>query len=108
MGGFQIDPHPKRPITGQLIANSGSVTGLPNVDTTRALIRALPGNDAAVYVGSSPSGTLSAQSGFPLAAIGEPIYLEGLRNLNDLQLVTLADGDGIGFLALYDPNGQPL
>lgn len=107
MRRINVDPYEKRPISGQVSANSGSVTGLPDLEATRAVVRALPGNSAAVYVGSN-AGTVSESNGYPLAAAGDAVYLEGIRNLNDLELLTLADGDGVGFLALYDPAANPL
>ncbi len=102
-----IDPYKKRPITDQVTANSGTTTALPSLEATRFLIRALPGNAAEVYIGAG-TGVFGPSNGFPLAAGAEPVYLEGLSNLNELELVTVADGDGIGFLALYDPAANPL
>jgi hypothetical protein len=51
---------------------------------------------------------MSPTNGLPLAKDDPAIVLEGLQNLNQLELVTVADGDGVSFLALHDPLKNPI
>jgi hypothetical protein len=71
-------PHPVFPMTGQMtLGASGSVSQFPTLDAHRVTLVAHPSNNGVVWVGQQ-SGTVNGETGFPLEASGEHLYLEGL------------------------------
>ena len=102
-----VDPAEKRPFTGQVTGVTGTPASLPDLEATRFILRPLPGNADTVYLGAS-TGSLTSSSGFPLPSGSQPIYLEGQDNLSRLSLLVTVGGDGLAFLALYDPKANPL
>jgi len=105
--GLGVDPAEKRPFTGQVTGVTGTPVSLPDLQGTRFLLRPLPGNRDVIYLGAG-TGSLTASNGFPLPSGSESVYLEGQDNLNRLSLLVSVGGDGLGFLALYDPKSNPL
>jgi hypothetical protein len=87
---------------------SGEVQGgttkaqLPNVPCTMVNIRALSSNATSVYLGGEnvkvPDGTTDQVSGFELDAGQETGWLP-ISNLNQLWMITDANGDDICYLA---------
>jgi len=102
-----VDPAEKRPISGQVTGVTGTPAGLPDLEATRFILRPLPGNRDTIFVGAG-TGSLTASNGFPLPSGSDAVYLEGQDNLNRLSLLVSVGGDGLGFLALYDPKSNPL
>lgn len=82
MGDRRSDPYPNFPISGQLEGlASGTIYNFPDEPCTRVLLIAHPDNSGIAWVGNV-TGTVRSDTGYPLAALGPALPLEGLANIN--------------------------
>ena len=62
------------------------------------LVKALPSNSAAVYVGNV-NGSVNSTTGLPLAA-GEVVVFDQVGNLMELWVDSAVNGEGVAWLGL--------